>query len=274
MAGESQSSAIQPLPQGEQHWLAPARIACTGRAGGLSTGEYAANNLALHVQDDPQVVAKNRRQLFEYKELFDIQWLSQVHGTKVLAVGAVDPTDPTADAMYTTEPGLGLAILTADCLPVVLVDRQGELVAAAHAGWRGLCAGILSELVAVLPVPAARLQAFIGPAIGPGAFEVGPEVVEALDRYGLNPATVSESSRDASGALVRNKFQVDLALAAKLDLQRNGVGSVSGGHWCTFSDERFYSWRRTTHLTRGFKGTPVTGRQATLVWLPAAAETA
>jgi len=193
-----------------------------------------------------------------------------VHGTEVLEVSAVNPRDPTADAMYTTQPGTGLAILTADCLPVVLADRHGELVAAAHAGWRGLCAGILGELIAQLPVPAARLDAFIGPAIGQSAFEVGPEVVQGLDDYGLDTNAIAVKTLDSDGQIVGGKFQVDLALAAKFDLKRAGISRVSGGSWCTFSDQRFYSWRRETTRSAKTGISPVTGRQATIVWLPAA----
>ena len=273
------------LPQGENHWLAPARLVCTTRAGGVSQGVYAANNLGLHVEDDADFVLRNREQLLEYKELLNTKWLNQVHGTRVLRRGSADafesaePLGPTGDAMFTTEPGVGLAILTADCLPVVLVDKQGELVAAAHAGWRGLCAGVLTELLAALPVPNKRLRAFIGPAIGQAAFQVGPEVVAALDSYGLDLGAISAPSIDPLGAVIADKYQVDLAVAATLDLNRAGVTEVSGGHWCTYSDERFYSFRRETHqaLTLGAtqSGTtqpgtgPATGRQATLVWLPA-----
>ena len=258
------------LPQGDDRWLAPARLLCTTREGGVSRGPYASNNLAIHVDDNIKKVLKNRTQLIVYKGLSRIQWLNQVHGIEVLSVQSPNHHEPTADAMYTTQPGTGLAILTADCLPVVLADRQGELVAAAHAGWRGLCAGILSELIARLPVPAARLNAFIGPAIGQSAFEVGPEVVQGLEDYGLDTEAFSTKTLDSQGRVVADKYQVDLAMAAKLDLNRAGVSRVSGGAWCTFTDRRFYSWRRESQKIRQPGSSPVTGRQATIVWLPAA----
>jgi len=263
--------AATELPQGDMRLLAPAHLLCTTRSGGVSRGAYAANNLALHVDDNSDDVIQNRKQLIEYKGLSNTQWLNQVHGVTVLEIGAVNTAEPTADAMFTTQPGIGLAILTADCLPIVLADREGTVVAAAHAGWRGFCAGILRQLIAALPVSAARLQAFIGPAIGQAAFEVGPEVVQALHDYGLDTNVVSTPTLDSIGEIVPDKYQVDLALAARLDLERAGVTPVSGGHWCTFTDERFYSWRRETRKAQDIGESPVTGRQATIVWLPESA---
>lgn len=268
MDSANQDIALATLPQGDRRWLGSAHLLCTTRSGGVSRGAYASNNLALHVDDSADEVVQNRTQLIDNKELLEIQWLNQVHGVRVLGVRTVEEPAPTADAMFTTRPGTGLAILTADCLPVVLADSRGELVAAAHAGWRGLCAGILSKLVAALPVPAPRLQAFIGPAIGQAAFEVGPDVVQALDSYGLDTDVVSQRKLDTRGRVVADKYQVDLVLAARLDLARAGVTQVSGGHWCTFTDQRFYSWRRETQRTKGQGASPVTGRQATIIWLP------
>ena len=286
------------LPNGSLDWLAPARVLCTTRAGGVSRGAYRTNNLAFHVHDDPGKVSLNRSQLSELNEITSIYWLDQVHGTRVVSVtgqcAGASGVEPQADAMYTTERGVGLAILTADCLPVVVVDVEGEVVAAAHAGWRGLCAGILRELITCLPVPAARLKAFIGPAIGAQAFEVGEEVVAALAEYGIDSAgtagvakqgrsllherfneprsTASASAISASTPESNSqgeKYLVDLALAAKFDLQRLGVRHIAGGDWCTATDERFYSWRRETHRAKAAGESPVTGRQATIIWLPA-----
>ena len=265
-------TGTQPLPAGEPGGLASASLLCTTRAGGTSKGAYASNNLGLHVYDDPEVVASNRLQLLDNFGLNSIQWLNQVHGTRVLPIEQVVNDAPTADALFTQRRGIGLAILTADCLPVILVDTRGELVAAAHAGWRGLCAGILQELVAAPPIEPSRLKGFIGPAIGTDAFEVGPEVVSALNNYGLDQPGVTRAAPPRSPLGVESasvaKYYVDLALAARLDLLRLGVSEVTGGHWCTVSDTQFYSWRRETRRAVAAGDEPATGRQATLVWLP------
>jgi len=259
MSRETQE--LPDLPAGESSWLAPARLFCSDRAGGVSSGHWATNNLGHQVADSVAAVQANRERLLELPGLDTVQWLNQIHGTTVVRVRGAAESIPSADAMWTDRLGIGLAILSADCLPVVLADIEGEVVGAAHAGWRGLCAGVLPALLAALPVTAARLRAFIGPAIGAQAFEVGPEVVAKLASTGLASCAQPISRR-------RVKFRVDLAQACAQQLRQYGVSEVSGGHWCTYSQERFYSWRRTTHRAAAAAETPITGRQATLVWLP------
>lgn len=264
-----QQPTSHSLPAGEPGLLAPARVLCTDRLGGSSTGPFADNNLGLHVDDVAAVVRANRVALVKRCGVHHIQWLDQVHGTQVhlATAAAATVTTPEADAVWTSTRGLALAILTADCAPVVLVDDAGDLVAAAHAGWRGLCAGVLRELVHELPVPVERLQAFIGPTIGPSAFEVGAEVIQGLADYGIEPTAVSVAGQ-------AGKFHVDLVAACRFDLARLGVRRCAGGHWCTATQERFFSWRRETHRARAAGEPPATGRQATLVWLPDRSEAA
>ena len=239
-------------------WLEPewpvarhVRVVSTLRAGGASVGPYASLNLAAHVGDDADSVRENRKRLREAAGLScEPQWLEQVHGCKVVEVdGRADV--PRADAAVAVGPGRACAVMTADCLPVVLADRAGTRVAVAHAGWRGLAGGVVEATVAALGVYPAGLLAWLGPAIGQGAFEVGPEVRQAfIDRL-----------PDAGACFERNRagrFQADLYGIARIVLARAGVGSVHGGGWCTATEAtRFFSFRRDG----------VTGRMATLAWL-------
>ncbi len=249
------------LPAGELDWLAPARVYCSDRHGGVSGGAWASNNLGHHVNDAPDAVTRNRSKLLDLPDLTAVQWLNQIHSTEVLQVRAPGSAMPSVDAVWTDQPGVGLAILTADCLPVVLADVDGQVVGAAHAGWRGLCAGVLPALIAAMPVPRERLRAFIGPAIGPGAFEVGEEVVAALAAAKLEGCAVETPGKTG-------KWQVDLVSACRSQLTAIGLGRAVGGDWCTYADQRFYSWRRATHVAQQAGRSPVTGRQATLIWLP------
>lgn len=227
------------------------RVLSTLRGGGVSEGQYASLNLAAHVGDRPESVAANRLLLREAARLpAEPLWLEQVHGCDV--VRHAGPAAPArADASVTTEPGRVCAVLTADCLPVVFADRRGTRVAVSHAGWRGLAGGILEATIVSLGVPPADLHAWLGPAIGPDAFEVGEEVRTAF--LGRWP--------DCGGCFRRNargRQQADLYALARLALSKAGVASVHGGGWCTYGDaRRFYSFRRD--------GT--TGRMATLAWL-------
>ena len=236
-------------------WPVPehVRVLSTLRAGGVSKGPYASLNLAAHVGDRPEAVATNRLLLREAAHLpAEPLWLEQVHGTE--AVRHEDGCKGVrADASVAFAPGRVCAVMTADCLPVVLVDRAGSRVGVAHAGWRGLLGGVVQATVAALGMPTTELHAWLGPAIGPGAFEVGPEVREAY------LATLAVS--DARSCFVpneRGRYLADLYGLARLVLAQAGVGSVHGGGWCTHDDvERFYSFRRDG----------VTGRMATLAWL-------
>jgi len=187
-------------------------------------------------------------------------WLAQVHGSRVhraRAVPAGGDATPEADAAVTFEPERVLAVLTADCLPVVIARRDGTAVGIAHAGWRGLCAGVVEAACSALGAPAAELVAWLGPAIGPAAFEVGHEVRAAFiaDDAGASAAFAPNA---------RGRWQADLYALARRRLARAGVRSVTGGGLCTYGDSRrWYSYRRDGP----------TGRMATLAWLDARADT-
>ena len=241
-------------------WIAPdwpvpehVRVLSTLRAGGVSEGPYASLNLAAHVGDRADAVATNRLLLREAAHLpGEPLWLEQVHGIEVVRHEG-QAAGPRADAAVAFVPGRVCAVMTADCLPVVFADRGGTCIGVAHAGWRGLVGGVLPATIAALQVPAADLHAWLGPAIGPGAFEVGSEVREA---YLANLAVPGTSSCFVPNE--RGRYLADLYGLARLVLAQAGVGSVHGGGWCTHDDaERFYSFRRDG----------VTGRMATLAWL-------
>ncbi|QLF93000.1 peptidoglycan editing factor PgeF [Pseudomonas sp. ABC1] len=231
-------------------WPAPAGVrACvTTREGGISAAPFDGLNLGDHVGDDAGAVAWNRRHL-EQTLGCRPAWLSQVHSTLVVEA---DPFQVrVADASFTTEAGLAAVVLTADCLPVLFCDRAGTRVAAAHAGWRGLAGGVLEETVAAMACAPGELLAWLGPAIGPGAFEVGEEVREAfVSQHALALDAFSPSVNTG-------RHMADLYRLARIRLAACGVQAVSGGGFCTYSDPRFYSYRRQAS----------TGRFASLVWL-------
>ena len=231
-------------------WPAPAGVkACvTTRAGGVSLAPFDSLNLGDHVDDSPDAVAENRRRLTDH---FSIQpaWLKQVHG---IVVAQADPSlVATADASWTATPGIACAAMTADCLPALFCDRAGTRVAAAHAGWRGLAAGVLEATLDSLAVPPADVLVWLGPAIGPKAFEVGPEVRETFVQQSPEAAKAFVPSQNAG------KFMADIYELARLRLAARGVTAVYGGGFCTVTDPRFYSYRRS----------PRTGRFASLIWL-------
>jgi polyphenol oxidase len=244
-------------------WPAPraVRAAVTTRAGGVSQGPYAAFNLAGHVGDDPVAVVENRRRLREALALpAEPLWLEQVHGCAVAECGR-DLAGARADAAFAEGPGAVCAVLTADCLPLLLCNRSGSRVAAAHAGWRGLAEGVIEAALGRFPDPPAELLAWLGPAIGPAAFEVGAEVRAAF--LAQRPAD-AEAFRPAPPKLVPpSRLQADTWLANLYRLAYNrllahGVGWIGGGEHCTLSDpDRFFSYRRD--------GT--TGRMASLIWI-------
>ncbi len=237
-------------------WPAPANVVAlaTSRVGGVSSGPYASLNLGDHVGDDPAAVAENRRRLQQScPGLHSIGWLQQVHGVDVVDADA--SRIACADAQFSAEPGVGCVVMTADCLPVLLCDRRGSRVAAAHAGWRGLCHGVLEATVASFE-PGSELLAWLGPAIGPASFEVGPEVRAAfIERAeGQVEATAACFAPSARAG----HWLADLYQLARLRLQAAGVSAVYGGGLCTFTDAtRFFSYRRE----------PTTGRMATLIYL-------
>ncbi|QKS30983.1 MAG: Polyphenol oxidase [Accumulibacter sp.] len=257
-------------------WPAPAsvRSLVTTRRGGVSLPPYGSLNLADHVGDDPLAVAANRQRLGQRLPASPC-WLQQVHGTTVVdaaaAVGAAAPA--VADASFARASGVVCVVMTADCLPVLLCDRAGTVVAAAHAGWRGLQAGIIERTVTAMKVPAASLLAYLGPAIGAQAFEVGDEVRQAF--VAADPQAAHAFSKLARGAAAADApadcsrgqssvvqagggWLADLHLLARQRLLRLGVGSIHGGDHCTLRQhELFFSYRRDR----------VTGRMASLIWL-------
>lgn len=235
-------------------WPAPpaVRAAVTTRGGGFSTGPYASFNLATHVGDDLRAVAANRRRLQEALALpAEPHWLEQVHGRRVAVLPR--PVAGSADAAVAFEPGLVAAVLVADCLPVLLANRAGSRVGIAHAGWRGLVTGVVEATVAALATDPAELIAWLGPAIGPAAFEVGGE----LRRMFVATQPESEAEfRPGRG----QKYLADLPGLVRRRLAACGVTAVHGGGHCTVSDpQRFYSYRRDGR----------TGRMAALIWLAA-----
>jgi YfiH family protein len=211
------------------------------------------------VGDAPEAVAQNRRTLAAAAGLpSEPAWLAQIHGVEVVDLDAVrhqgtSGLPPPADSAFTRRVGRVCAILTADCLPILLAADSGDLVAAAHAGWRGLAGGVIEATVRALGVEPARLMAWLGPAIGPQHFEVGPEVRDALLQGDLG-------AQEAFVPNARGRFMADLAALARRRLVSLGVDRIYGGGHCTFSDGvRYFSHRRDG----------ITGRQATLIWLEA-----
>ena len=231
-------------------WPAPAGVhACvTTRAGGVSLPPFDSLNLGDHVEDDPLAVAANRQVLVDALGCRPA-WLQQVHSADV--VEADSRCVPTADASWTATPGTACAVLTADCLPALFCDRAGTRVAAAHAGWRGLAGGVLENTVAALGIEPAELLVWLGPAIGPQSFEVGAEVREAF------VAVHTEAQRAFVPSANAGKFMADLYALARIRLAASGVNAVYGGGLDTFSDPRFFSYRRAAR----------TGRFASLVWI-------
>jgi YfiH family protein len=238
-------------------WPAPARVGAlvTTRRGGVSAGPVAAMNLGRKGRDDASALAENRRRLSGFLPS-PPTWLDQVHGTAVATLTRETATlpAPVADAAVTCERDVVCAILTADCLPVLFADRTGVAVGIAHAGWRGLAAGVLEATIAALSALGARredLVAWLGPAIGPGRFEVGADVRDAFcaDDHGATACFTKHVSA---------KWHADLYGLARRRLTRGGVTQISGGGYCTFTDEeRFFSHRRDRR----------SGRMAAAVWL-------
>lgn len=240
-------------------WGAPANVhlRVTTRHGNYSAPPYDGFNLALHVGDDPAAVEANRRRLQQALGLpRQPAWLEQVHGVVVVDAAGVDPSAPpvVADAAFTREPGVACVVMTADCLPVALAARDGSVVGVAHAGWKGLCAGVIESLADAMAVPGGELVAWLGPAIGPAAYETGPEVRNAFVGKDAGAAAAFVAVTRADGT---PGFLCDLYALARRRLQALGLTEAAGGGFCTLTDAaRFYSFRRQ----------PVTGRVATLVW--------
>lgn len=232
-------------------WPVPptVRAGTTLRRGGVSKGPYASLNLGAHVGDDPTAVAENRRRLKSACYFpADPQWLDQVHGSTVIELPH-DDQRPRADAAFTERAGVVCAVLTADCLPVVFARLNGSAVGVAHAGWRGLCGGVLEALALALGRP-SDLVAWLGPAISRTAFEVGPEVRQAFIDH--DAAADTCFARNAAG-----RWQADLYALARQRLHAIGLTEVYGGGRCTYTEEEhFFSYRRDGQC----------GRMATFIW--------
>jgi len=234
-------------------WAAPENIKAvtTTRTGGFSCGPYESFNLGDHVGDEPDAVERNRTLLHEALTLPSRPvWLAQVHGTNV--VNAAQASAQTeADGGYAEKPGVVCAVLTADCLPVFLCDKAGTKVALLHAGWRGLAAGVIESGVKAMGVPGRQLLAWLGPGIGPDAYEVGEEVRRAFVE---RDAGAAEAFRPSSNG----RWLVDMYALARHRLHRLGVTEVGGGNHCTYTEaDKFFSYRRD--------GT--CGRMASLIWM-------
>jgi YfiH family protein len=238
----------EPLDYIQPEWPAPAYVfaASTTRVGGISEGRYASLNLGAHVGDDPGAVRQNRGILKDALGLpAEPLWLEQVHGNEVLG-----KEGSCADARVVGA-GQVAVVMTADCLPVLFTDLAGTQVAAAHAGWRGLEAGILENTVQAMQAESPEIMAWLGPAIGPDAFEVGDEVREAFLRHDANAV---EAFRPSPAG----RWLADIYLLARQRLASVGIKQVYGGDLCTYSDEeRFFSFRRDRE----------TGRMASLIWI-------
>jgi len=237
-------------------WEIPANVRAlqTTRIGGVSRAPWDGFNLGDHVGDGPDAVAANRA-LLRAGLPGDPFWLEQVHGTVAVDVDKW-PEINQGDAACSRQPGNVCAVMTADCLPVLFCDRQGSVVAAAHAGWRGLLAGVLESAVGAMQVVPGNILAWLGPAIGPACFEVGREVRDAF--VAGDPAASLAFKPCANDS----KWLCDIYLLARQRLQRMGITAISGGEACTVREgDRFFSYRRDG----------VTGRMASLIWLERAA---
>ena len=234
-------------------WSAPAQVRAfvTTRAGGVSEGEFASMNLSASGGDDPRNVARNRDIVRQHLPSAP-RWMRQVHGVAVADLDRLDETPlATADAAVASRPGSVGVVLTADCMPLFLCDDSGARVAVAHAGWRGMAAGVIENTVRAMNVPAARVMAWMGPSIGPDAFEVGPEVREAF-------VAVDAKADAAFRPHAAGKFIADLYALARQRLARAGVERVAGGGFCTYHEAgRFFSYRRVK----------ASGRMGAFIWI-------
>ena len=227
-------------------------VRVTTRRGGVSQVPYDSLNLGDHVGDASHCVGENRRRVSAQLPIQDIHWIRQVHG--IVSVEAGMGSVPEADAQWTCVRRQPLAVLTADCLPVVLADREARCVGIAHAGWRGLAAGVLESLLQAMPVGVGSVTAWLGPVISAATYEVGPEVKDAFERADGDAAASCFAPSERDGL-----WMADLAALARLRLSRAGVSTITGGGRCTYGEpEHFFSHRRDGAQT---------GRMATLVWL-------
>jgi YfiH family protein len=232
-------------------WPAPPRVSAlvTTRTGGVSRGSFASFNLGTRVGDDPAAVEHNREILRSHLPGAPV-WLQQVHGTEVVAAESAGAL-PRADGAVARTRHSVCAVLTADCVPVLLAHRSGVPVGIAHAGWRGLAGGVIEAALAHMAVTPGEVIVWLGPGIGPRAYEVGPDVYDAF-------VAPDPGAKAAFEPREEGKFGADLHALARRRLATAGVTAVYGGGFCTFSDAgRFFSYRRER----------VTGRFATLIWI-------
>lgn len=231
-------------------WPAPRNIraATTLRPGGSSSGAFASLNMAMHVGDEDERVKQNRLTVKNLLQLpVEPSWLEQIHGNDIIKASAAGRLE-RADASYSDETGIVCAVMTADCLPLLMCSGEGKQVAAVHAGWRGLLAGIVTQAVATFKD--RDLLVWLGPAIGPDCFEVGSEVRNAF-------VEKTPACTDAFKPGKQDKWLADIYRLARIELAGLGIRRIYGGNFCTYSDaERFYSYRRESK----------TGRMATLIW--------
>jgi YfiH family protein len=237
-------------------WPVAERVnACvTTRGGGVSQSPYNSFNLATHVGDDPDAVLQNRALLKQWLKLPEApRWLDQVHGTAVADESCIENCQ--ADACFTRQKGRVCAVLTADCLPVFIASRNGSEVGVAHAGWKGLLNGVIEQTAACFSTAPDELCVWLGPAIGAQQFEVGDEVRQAfLDKALANKATVAA----AFAKHENQKWLADIYALARHRLLQLGISQITGGNFCTVSNEQmFYSYRRDG----------ITGRMASLIWI-------
>ncbi len=248
------------IPGITPRWPAPANVRShiTTRAGGVSLPPYTSNNLGLHVGDDPAHVAANRAQLAAHLGLAESpQWLEQIHGVKVVHA-KTDGVVRTADGSYSNQIGHACLVMTADCLPILLCDKQGTQVAALHCGWRSLAKGICARGLQKFSVKPDDILAYLGPAISQPHFEVGVDVLEAFFKAARSQQHAEQIASAFTSAQRPLHFYADIYALARAELNALGVTAVYGGDYCTYADERrFYSYRRDK----------TTGRMASLIWL-------
>ncbi len=234
-------------------WPQPENIgACsTLREGGISLPPYHSLNLGTHVGDELSRVEENRHRLCQQAQLPEMPlWLEQVHGTHVVTLSPEKNSEVRGDALYTSTVKKVCAIMTADCLPVLFTTLDGTEIGAAHGGWRGLCHGVLQNTLAQFKAPKNQIMAWLGPAIGPDAFEVGAEVRLAFIEKNI--------AFDAAFIPHNGKYLANIYMLARIILQESGVTQIYGGNFCTVTDKsRFFSYRREQ----------ITGRMASLIWI-------
>lgn len=236
------------------NWNIPKHIHAftTVRTGGVSKPPFDSFNLGDHVNDSPEDVAQNRALLVEKFHLPQSPlFLIQTHSTRVLEL-PYSGEDIEADAVYTNQPNQVCLVMTADCLPVIFVSKDGKEIAAAHAGWRGLCDGVLEATVKKFQCPSNEISAWLGPAIGAKAFQVGKEVIDQFCAFDPKAEEAFIQDHSTSGKFLGNLYQI-----ATQRLNKLGITEISGGEYCTYTQEDlFFSYRRDKQ----------TGRMATLIW--------